>query len=164
MTTWLFSILFSLSSLTARTTDSGQIAPNIRLLNTAGDTIQLNDLRGKVVLIDFWASWCRPCRNENPNLVEAYSKYNKSKFKTGKGFEIFSVSLDKNAEAWKKAIENDQLVWKNHGIDHVGDVAKLYHVNSIPSGFLIDGNGKIVAQGASLRGIGLHIEIEKLLK
>lgn len=164
MTTWLFSILFSLSGLTARTTDSGQIAPNIRLLNTVGDTIQLNDLRGKVVLIDFWASWCRPCRNENPNLVEAYSKYNKSKFKTGKGFEIFSVSLDKNAEAWKKAIENDQLVWKNHGIDQVGDAAKLYHVNSIPSGFLIDGNGKIVAQGASLRGIGLHIEIEKLLK
>lgn len=164
MTTWLFSILFSLSGLTASTTDSGQIAPNIRLLNTAGDTIQLNDLRGKVVLIDFWASWCRPCRNENPNLVEAYSKYNKSKFKTGKGFEIFSVSLDKNSEAWKKAIENDQLVWKNHGIDQVGDAAKLYRVNSIPSGFLIDGNGKIVAQGASLRGIGLHIEIEKLLK
>lgn len=164
MTSWLLSILFSLTSAPIQSLDNGQIAPNIRLISASGDTVQLSSLKGKVVLIDFWASWCGPCRQENPNLVEAFSKYHKSKFKKGKGFEIFSVSLDKNEEAWKKAIESDRLTWKYHVIDKKGDAAKTYGVNTIPNGFLIDPKGKIVAHGAALRGIGLHIEIEKLLK
>ncbi len=155
-------LAFSPASMTPPTV--GTAAPEIELLNPKGETVKLSSLKGKVVLIDFWASWCGPCRKENPNLAEAYSKYSNKKFKTGKGFEIFSVSLDKNEESWKKAIEADQMVWKNHVIDKSGTYAKAYGVNTIPNGFLVDGKGNIVAQGDVLRGIGLHVEVEKLLK
>ncbi len=117
----------------------------------------------KPVLLDFWASWCGPCRMENPNIVEAFEKYKKKKFATGKGFVVFSVSLDRNEKAWKSAIMKDNLKWPYHALDQGGLVSRLYQVNSIPSGFLIDGNGKIVASGNQLRGLGLHVEIEKLL-
>lgn len=139
-------------------------APEISLLNTEGKTIQLSSLKGKIVLIDFWASWCGPCRKENPNVVEAYAKYADKKFEGGKGFEVFSVSLDKNEDQWKTAIKKDQLTWKNHCIDIDGKVAAAYNVRSIPSAFLIDGNGNILASGNELRGIGLHLQLDKLLK
>jgi thiol-disulfide isomerase/thioredoxin len=142
----------------------GSIAPEIELKNPEGKTIKLSSLKGKMVLIDFWASWCGPCRQENPNVVEAYKKYKKTKFKTGKGLEIYSVSLDRDENAWVKAIEKDKLTWKSHVIDKEGLTSKAYAVFSIPSGFLIDGKGKIVASGSSLRGLGLHIEVEKHLK
>ncbi|PKR81045.1 TlpA family protein disulfide reductase [Brumimicrobium salinarum] len=139
-------------------------AINFTLLNQEGEMVALSDYKGKVVLLDFWASWCGPCRKENPNLVEAYNKYHKSKFKNGKGFEVLSVSLDKNEKAWIKAIEKDQLEWDGHVWDKKGQIARKYGVRSIPHGFLIDGEGNIVAQGNDIRGIGLHIEIEKMLE
>ena len=85
----------------------GSQAPEIELKSPKGKTIKLSDLRGKVVLVDFWASWCGPCRRENPNVVEAYNKYRKSKFTSGKGFEVLSISLDRKKEPWIEAIRKD---------------------------------------------------------
>lgn len=139
-------------------------APEISLISPSGKTVKLSKLKGKMVLIDFWASWCGPCRKENPHVVEAYNKYKSAKFQNAKGFEVYSVSLDRNEDAWKKAISDDKLVWKNHGWDKDGAVSKVYQVYSIPSGFLVDGEGNIVAKGNELRGMGLHLALDKYIK
>ncbi|MGM9583105.1 MAG: DUF4369 domain-containing protein, partial [Phascolarctobacterium sp.] len=106
----------------------GQIAPNFTITTPEGESISLYDIKGKVKLIDFWASWCGPCRGENPHVVEIYKEYHP------KGLEIFGVSLDNNKEAWVKAIADDGLVWK-HGSDLKGwqsAPAQLYSVSGIP--------------------------------
>ncbi|NDF60324.1 MAG: TlpA family protein disulfide reductase [Crocinitomicaceae bacterium] len=163
MKKFLFSAFILIQSL-AYTQEVDKPAIDFEAINVNGSKINLSDFKGKVILLDFWASWCGPCRRENPNVVEAYSKYKKSKFQTGKGFEVISISLDRNEQDWKKAIETDGLIWKQHILDKGGKIARDYGVSSIPTAFLIDGTGKIVATGQTIRGIGLHLEIDKLLK
>ncbi len=157
--------LSSQSSVTSKNfVTKGQKAPDILLTAPDGKEIKLSKLKGKMVLIDFWASWCGPCRRENPNVVEAYTKYKSEKFKNAKGFEVFSVSLDRAEDPWKKAILDDKLTWKNHGWDNKGTAANLYNVTSIPSAFLIDGDGTVIALGQELRGLGLHLTLDKQLQ
>ncbi len=138
----------------------GQEAPEIKLKDPKGKEYALSDLKGKVVLIDFWASWCRPCRMENPNVVRMYKKYN------NQGFEVFSVSLDsENAkQRWIDAIKKDGLEWPYHVSDlkkWASAPAKEYGVTGIPKTFLIDREGKFAAIG--LRGAALEPALKKLL-
>ncbi len=148
-----------------KTLNVGDTAPEIALKNPDGEVMKLSDLRGKVVLIDFWAAWCRPCRMENPNVVKLYKKYKDQDFKYGEGFTVYSVSLDRNKTDWVKAIEQDGLIWDNHVSDlkfWSSQAARTYNVNSIPATFLIDENGVILAR--NLRGGALESALSKMVK
>lgn len=128
--------------------------------NPEGKPLKLSDYKGKFVLIDFWASWCGPCREENPNLVKTYQQFK------DKGFEIFGVSLDTPGDhlKWINAIKNDQLTWPQVS-DLKGwenEAAKIYGIRSIPASFLIDPSGKIIAK--DLRGTALTTELEKIFE
>ena len=141
----------------------GDKAPEIQMRDPQGNIRKLSDLKGKVVLIDFWASWCRPCRMENPNVVRTYSQYKDAAFKNGDGFEVFSVSLDQNKAAWQKGILQDKLTWENHVSDLQSwrnAAAQQYNVNSIPATFLLDGEGIIIKK--NLRGKALENTLASL--
>ncbi len=143
----------------------GERAPELVFKSPGGEKIALTSLRGKMVLIDFWASWCSPCRVENPNLVKSYKKYKDKEFVNGSGFTVYGVSLDKNRESWVAAIAQDGLVWESHVSDLKGwqsVAAAQYGVFGIPMNFLIDGDGIIVGKG--LRGEYLDNRLKELLK
>lgn len=139
-------------------TGIGAMAPELAFPDPEGKIRKLSDLRGKVVLIDFWASWCGPCRRESPNVRNVYHKYHDM------GFEVFSVSLDRDGNSWKKAIKDDQLVWPNHVSDlkyWSSEAAAIYGVRSIPAMFLLDREGRIVAK--DLRGAALENAVRELI-
>ncbi|MCG9880293.1 MAG: AhpC/TSA family protein [Bacteroidia bacterium] len=134
----------------------GAVAPDIVLSDPYGKKVSLSELRGKIVLVDFWASWCGPCRMENPKNVELYNKYKKS------GFEIFGVRLDDNRDAWIAAINKDKLLWP-HGSDLLkwnSSVVSLYNISAIPYTVLVDKEGKILAK--ELRGKELEIKLKEI--
>ena len=151
----------------------GNIAPNLTGASPYGDTLSLINLRGNYVFLDFWASWCRPCRYENRNLVKTFNHFNNFAFPVKKtwmgrtkkvqGFKVFSVSLDGNKESWLRAIKNDQLTWPWHISDLKHWNSKLaarYNINSIPTNFLLDPKGKII--GKDLKGKQLDTLLESL--
>ena len=142
----------------------GNKAPDINGKNYNDSLIQLSSLKGKMVLIDFWASWCAPCRQENPNVVKTYLKYKDKIFKNGKGFTVFGVSIDEKKEAWKAAILRDNLTWPSHVSDLKGwnsDVALKYNITGVPYNYLINGDGIIVA--INLRSESLSKTLDKYL-
>ena len=136
----------------------GKTAPEINLPDINGKEVSLSSYKGKYVLVDFWASWCQPCRYENPHVVSAYNKYK------GKNFEIIGVSLDSKKDAWMKAIKDDKLAWT-----HISDlkgwesaVVPVYEISGIPYNVLLDPDGKVIAE--SLRGAALEAKLGEILK
>ena len=136
----------------------GSIAPEIILDDINGNSISLSSLRGRYVLLDFWAAWCRPCREENPNILENYNRFK------DQGFEVYQVSLDRNKEDWLRGIEQDNLPWINVSDlkYYQSDAAVLYNINKIPSAFLLDPNGTIIAKNIELRGINLTKKLSEI--
>ncbi|REE25450.1 peroxiredoxin [Winogradskyella pacifica] len=143
--------------------DIGKIAPNFEAPTPEGKTVSLNDIKGKVTIIDFWAAWCGPCRRENPNVVNIYNKYH------SQGLEIIGVSLDGTRsqkdpkQAWVNAIEQDKLSWTQvSNLSYFLDpVAQLYNIQAIPAVFILDAEGKIAAK--NLRGNALEAKVKELL-
>lgn len=140
-----------------KNTSVGSKAPNFSAPTPEGKELALNDVMGKVTIVDFWAAWCRPCREENPNVVRIYNEYH------DKGLNIIGVSLDRKAEDWKKAILDDGLTW-NHvsNVKYFDEIAQLYNVNAIPATFILDENGVIVAK--DLRGDALEQKVATMLQ
>jgi peroxiredoxin len=147
-------IAFLISYVAVAQPRQGQPATEIALPSASGDTLRLSSLRGKVVLLDFWASWCGPCRSSNKELTRLYPKYK------NKGFEILGVSLDDEHSKWKKAIEKDKITWLqvNEPGGWEAKTAMKWNISAIPTSFLIDKEGKLVAMDLTGK------ELEKALK
>lgn len=146
----MYKIIFCISLFLMVTTKAlaqptvGTVVPNITLKNNKNVDVSLSSLKGKVVLIDFWASWCKPCRASMPKLKELFAKYN------AKGFEIYSISLDDNYSAWLAAIKEDKTKW-THVIDNTGGIADNWNILFIPYTFLLSKDQKLIAINLSVK-------------
>ena len=154
----LVTLIVFIYALPTSALEIGQAAPDFTLKTIEGKNLNLVEQRGEIIVLNFWASWCGPCRQENPNLVKTYEKFNP------KGFKIFAVSLDEDKESWLKAIEKDSLNW-----EHVSDLkgqrneaSLIYGINGIPDNFLIAENGEII--GRNLRGEKLNQKLKEILE
>ena len=136
----------------------GSIAPEIILNDTTGNPVSLSSFRGKYVLLDFWAAWCRPCREENPNILKNYETFK------DKGFEVFQVSLDRSRKDWVRGIKQDMLPWVNVSDlrYYQSEAAQLYNINKIPSAFLLNPSGEIIAKDTQLRGVNLYNKLQEV--
>ncbi len=141
--------------------DIGSYAPDIILKDINNKEVKLSDLKGKVVLIHFWSSNCTHCRHYNKDLVKTYIKYKDSEFEIGKGFEIYSISLDTRKIDWENAIAQDSLIWNNHVNDYLGwttNLKKVFKFNKTPTTFLIDEDGIIIQKNAIGKGLNRRLE------
>ena len=169
MKKYLFVIAVLLMATMSFKTNNGGLkigsqAPDFILKDINGMDVKLADFKGKIVLIDFWAAWCKQCRLESSKLVKAYQKYHVASFQNGSGFEIISVSLDDDLADWKSAVKQDGYSWTNvsEGKKWDAGIAKLYMVTSLPTNYLIDGNGKIIEK--DLRGTMLETVLLSIKK
>lgn len=140
---------------------NGEIAPAIELPDAEGNEVTLEDYQGKIVLVDFWASWCKPCREKHPKMVELYNKYKTKNYENADGFEILSVSLDVDKDKWLDAIQKDKLTWEGHISELKGwqtKAARDYQLEAIPASYLLDHKGMIIGVDLRLR------DVERILK
>ena len=163
-----FTIIFAIAGTAVAQqklgTGIGSKAPELIGKTPTGETLKLSDTKGKLVLLDFWAGWCGPCRKENPNVVNVYNEFKDKSFTNGNSFTVFSVSLDRTADQWTNAIKDDKLTWSYHISDlqyWSSKHAAIYGVRSIPASYLINGDGVIIAR--NLRGPALEAALEKYL-
>lgn len=156
LTPLLFFVLFNV--VVKAQPQQGQLAAEIALPSVTGDTIRLSSLKGKVVLLDFWASWCRPCRTANKGFNKLYSKFKE------KGFEIFSVSLDDNKENWLKAIKHDKISWLQVNDNGGWEAPTVFNwrIDAIPTNYLIDKDGRLIAM--DLEGKNLEKALKDILE
>ncbi|MFY0627431.1 MAG: TlpA family protein disulfide reductase [Reichenbachiella sp.] len=161
----LIILIVASTDLLAQPFQVGDKVPDIMMQNLKGENIRLSSLEGKIVLLDFWASWCKPCRKENPEIVKMYNKYKDEEFENGDGFTVFSVSMDMNQTTWENAVNKDGLIWETHVCDMKGwknEAAKRYGVREIPQSYLLNGDGEVVALNP--RGDKLEKELKKMNK
>lgn len=139
----------------------GSSAPAFTLPDKDGNEVSLENFQGYIILLNFWASWCQPCRRKNPEYIELYSRYKESRFREAKGFKVVSISLDEQKNRWLGAIESQNLFWEDHLSDLLGNrspVANAYQVRNIPQSFLIDHNGNLLGKNLSKTEISRQLE------
>lgn len=158
---WILVIIFAWGcDGTGNHLINGMQAPELTLPDLEGKELALSSLKGNLVLIEFWAAWCKPCRRQNPRLVEVYKKYQGAEFEKAERFEILGVSLDSEQKNWQEAIDKDGLIWPYHVSDLKGwrsDAVAIYKIESIPANILIDAEGMIIGKDLKPR------DLDKLL-